>query len=236
MLESTRELPLYLQLSSVIRKGIENGEYKSGEKIPTEAELGRLHNVSRITVRNALDALTKEGILTRKRGKGTFVADNKIVRDISGIQSFTRMCRRAGFKPGAKVIKCILEPATKDDIKTFNLNEGDNVMAIERIRSADNIPVSFEVSRFPGEFSFLLHEDLNNSSMFQILEEKYKIRLSSTNKFIELCYATKEMAVYLNLKESYPLILISALSSDENGRPLHLSSQYIVGDKIKLTV
>jgi GntR family transcriptional regulator len=236
MVSSAREIPLYIQLSGIIRKDIDKGKYKSGERIPTEAELIKRYNVSRITVRNALDDLARDGILIRKRGKGTFVADSKLIRDISGIQSFTQTCIKAGIVPGAKVIKCLLENACKEDIASFNLSEGAKVMAVERIRSADKIPVSFEVSRFPEEFSFLLHENLNDSSMFKILEDKYNIKLSSTNKFIELAYATRELAVYLNLKENHPLILISALSYNENGRALHRSMQYIVGDKIKLTV
>ncbi len=106
----------------------------------------------------------------------------------------------------------------------------------ERIRFADDVPVSFEISRFPERFSFLLQEDLNDSSMFGIISGKYGISFGESRKTIELTYATHEISVYLRLPEAYPLLLITSVSCDTSNIPAHRSFQYIVGDKFKLIV
>ncbi|MGM0904808.1 MAG: GntR family transcriptional regulator [Bacillota bacterium] len=229
-------LPLYKQLTDILRKDIEDGKFKKGEKIPTEIELSKLYNVSRITVRNALEELAKENLLIRKQGKGTFVNTEKLSRGINGLQSFSDMCREIGSKPGAKVIKCIIEDANDKDIEVLELEPGSKIIVIERIRYADNLPVALEISRLPERFTFLLEEDLNDTSMFSILDEKYGIVLTNPRKTIELVFATYEMSRYLNISQGHPLLSISSVSSDKEGVPSHRSMQFIVADKFKFIV
>jgi len=229
-------LPLYKQLTDILRRDIEGGKFKKGEKIPTEIELSKLYNVSRITVRNALEELAKENLLIRKQGKGTFVNTEKLSRGINGLQSFSDMCREIGSKPGAKVIKCIIEDANDKDIEVLELEPGSKIIVIERIRYADDLPVALEVSRLPERFTFLLEEDLNDTSMFSILDEKYGIVLVNPRKTIELVFATYEMSRYLNISQGHPLLSISSVSSDKEGVPSHRSMQFIVADKFKFIV
>ena len=229
-------LPLYKQLTDIFRKDIEDGKFKKGEKIPTEVELGKIYKVSRVTVRNALEELSKENLLIRKQGKGTFVNTEKLSRGIHGLQSFSDMCRESGCKPGAKVIKCIIEDANHKDIEVLQLEPGSKIIVIERIRYADDVPVALEVSRLPERFTFLLNEDLNDTSMFSILSDKYGIVFMETRKTIELVFATYEMSRYLNLSQGHPLLSISAVSNDKEGVPSHRSMQFIVGDKFKFII
>ncbi len=229
-------LPLYKQLTDILRRDIEAGKFKKGEKIPTEIELSKLYNVSRITVRNALEELAKENLLIRKQGKGTFVNTEKLSRGINGLQSFSDMCREIGSKPGAKVIKCIIEDANDKDVEVLELEPGAKIIVIERIRYADDLPVALEISRLPERFTFLLEEDLNDTSMFSILEEKYGIVLMNPRKTIELVFSTYEMSRYLNLSQGHPLLSISSVSSDKEGIPSHRSMQFIVADKFKFIV
>lgn len=229
-------LPLYKQLIDLLRMDIEEGKFKKGEKIPTETELSKLYNVSRITVRNALEELAKENLLIRKQGKGTFVNTEKLSRGIQGLQSFSDMCHEIGRKPGAKVIKCIIEDANDRDIEILELEPNSKIIVIERIRYADNVPVALEISRLPERFTFLLEEDLNDTSMFSILSEKYDVFFMNTRKTIELVYATYEMSRYLNISQGHPLLSISAVSNDKEGVPSHRSMQFIVADKFKFVV
>lgn len=235
-LDAKDAVPLYQQLTNIIIADISNGIYKSGDKIPTEQELGEKYNVSRVTVRSALAELSERNILVRRRGKGTYINGDKINKSIVGVRSFSDLCREIGCKPGAKVLKCIIEKATPEDIAALQLEENANILVTERIRFADDVPVSFEVSRFPERFSFLLHEDLNDSSMFEIIREKHGITFGASSKMVELTYATYEIAVYLQLPKEYPLLLITSVSCDNDNAPAHRSFQYIVGDKFKLIV
>lgn len=229
----TTNFPLYTQVANKLRFDIENGKYIKGEKIPTENELCQIYNVSRITIRNALEELEKEHLLLRKQGKGTFVAREKFRRDISRGSSFTQICLENGQIPGAKVIKSLIEDANEADIAELKLDSASKVIVIERIRYADNIPVALEISRFPERFSFLLDEDFNNKSLISLLLEKYKISFTCCTKVIELIYANYEMARYLSLTDCYPLISLTSLSCDSDGNPAHRSLQYVVGDKFK---
>lgn len=235
-LDKKDALPLYKQLTDLIRGDIEVGKFKKGQKIPTEVELSKLYNVSRITVRNALEELAKENLLIRKQGKGTFVNTEKLSRGISGSKSFSDMCRESGCKPGAKVIKCVIEDANDKDTEVLHLEPNSKIIVIERIRYADGVPVAFEISRLPERFTFLLDEDLNDTSMFSILAEKYGIVFTNPRKEIELTYATYEMSRYLSISLSHPLLLITGLSYDSKGIPTHRSMQFIVADKFKFVV
>jgi len=231
--------PLYLQLKSILKNEITSGVYKSGERIPTEAELCKKYNVSRNTVRNAINELVKENLLVRKQGKGTFVTQKKVNRELIRTpiaKGFTQICREMGCQAGAKVIKSVFEDATTEDMEVFNLKPGDKVIVIERIRYVDGVPVSLDISRFPERFEFLLNEDLNDCSMFEILEKKYGIVFSTEYRELELTFATYEQSRYLQLSKGYPLLRLYIIHKDTNNVFSHRSIQYIVGDKFKMII
>ena len=116
MLTSGTGEPLYLQLKNQLLDDISAGVYTKGQRIPTENELAQTFSVSRITVRKALKELEQEGLLVRRQGKGTFVADPSLRRDILHNSSFTEICRSAGLTPGARTIKSVIEDATSSDV------------------------------------------------------------------------------------------------------------------------
>lgn len=237
MLTSGTGEPLYLQLKNQLLDDISAGVYTKGQRIPTENELAQTFSVSRITVRKALKELEQEGLLVRRQGKGTFVADHSLRRDILHNSSFTEICRSAGLTPGARTIKSVIEDATPSDVAELGIAPDSKVIALERIRYADGIPVAIEFSRLPERFSFLIEEDLNDASLIQVLADKYNIRFTSTGpKTLKLVYATYEQAKYLSLSKGYPLISIACVSFDASGTPCHRSLQLIVGDKFELYV
>ncbi|WHH60110.1 GntR family transcriptional regulator [Petroclostridium sp. X23] len=235
-LDTANSRPLYKQLKDILAKAIENGVFKAGERIPTELHLSKTYNVSRITVRNALEELTRDNYLVRKQGKGTFVSTEKLQRSVNGMRSFTEMCRDWNCKPGAKVIKSVIEDANDIDTAELDLELGAKIIVIERIRYADSIPVSLDSHRFPEQFSYLLHEDLNNCSLFELLRNKYNVIFDRSDKTIEIVFASYELAKYLNVSKGYPLLCISSIPRDINGAKTHRSKQFIVGDKFKLIV
>ena len=237
MLTNGTAEPLYLQLKNQLLENISAGVYAKGQKIPTENELAQNFSVSRITVRKALKELEQEGLLVRHQGKGTFVTDHSLRRDISHNSSFSDICQATGLTPGARTIKSVIEDATDSDIKELGISPDSKVIVLERIRYADSNPVAIEFSRFPESFSFLIEEDLNNASLIELLSEKYDIHFTSTStKTLKLVYATYEQAKYLSLPKGYPLISIACVSYDANRKPCHRSLQLIVGDKFELYV
>ena len=236
MLNENDASPLYQQLTVQLRADIQNGKYRSGEKIPTELALSKIYTVSRATVRSALDQLAQEKLVTRKQGKGTFVATQKFNRNIAINTSFSEVCAANGKEPGARVLKCMIEPANAEDIRDLKLKEGDSVIVLERIRYASGVPVSVESSRMPEQFSFLLQENMNDASLIKVLQEKYSVVFYPGSTEIELAFATHEIAKYLGIRQGYPLISIASVSCDSTGRPIHRSQQLVVGDKFKFYI
>ncbi|EIK1222012.1 GntR family transcriptional regulator [Salmonella enterica] len=228
--DSKSAKPLYKQLEAALKEAIARGEYKPGQQIPTENELSVRWQVSRVTVRKALDALTRENLLTRVSGKGTFVSGEKFQRSMTGIMSFQ------GRRPGSRTIKSVFESVDDETKALLNMNDGEKAVVIERIRYADDVAVSLETVHLPPRFAFLLDEDLNNHSLYECLREKYHLWFTHSRKMIELVYASFEVAHYLGVNEGYPLILIKSEMIDNKGELSCVSQQLIVGDKIRFTV
>lgn len=235
-LDNESSVPLYKQLKDIIKRDIANGTYKRGQKIPPEIELQKIYNISRITIRKALQELTDERILERRRGKGTFVVDVKLERSITKLMSFTETCEAQGLTPGGRIIKSVIEEPTEMDQRELKISEGDKIVAIDRVRYADSVPVSVEVNHFTDKYSFLLGEDLNNCSLFKLLETKYQITFQNSIKELELTFADYEMSHYLSIPVKSPLLLISSVIRDQGGEPAFYCQQYIVGTKFKFLV
>ncbi|EGN2316512.1 GntR family transcriptional regulator [Salmonella enterica] len=234
--DSKSAKPLYRQLESSLKEAILRGEYQPGQQIPTEHELSARWEVSRVTVRKALDALTRENLLTRVSGKGTFVSGEKFQRSMTGITSFSELCQSQGRQPGSRTIKSVFESVDDETRMLLGMTDEEKAVVIERIRFADNIPVSLETVQMPPRFAFLLQEDLNNQSLYECLREKHDLWFTHSHKMIELVYASFEIAHYLGVTERYPLILIKSEMIDNKGELSCFSRQLIVGDKIRFTV
>jgi GntR family transcriptional regulator len=146
--------------------------YPPGARLPTEGELCSEFDVSRVTVRKALDELGDKGYLVRKPGKGTFVVEKKIQRTLSGVIGFTEMCRMMGYKPGAKTVKIALEQPTEEQTKLLHLKDDEQMLVVDRIRTADDKPVLIESNQFSEQFAFLFDKDLTDTSMYQIIKTR----------------------------------------------------------------
>ena len=185
-------------------------------------------------MRGALQQLEKENLLLRQHGKGTFVSKKKYNHHIVPARSFTDMCREIGCKPDAKVIKSVIKDPSEADVVFLDLRPEAKIIAIERIRYTDGVPVELEISHFPESFSFLLDEDLNHCSMLELLREKYGIWFTKSRISLEVTFASYEMSHYLSVQKDYPLLLINSELSDQNGLPSCRCVQYVVGDKFKM--
>lgn len=227
--------PLYQQLLEDLKRTIENGEYKPGEKIPSEPELSECYSVSRITVRRAVDELCDEGYLIKKQGKGTFVGQPKIRRKMEAedAQSFTDVCQNNGMKHTVRVTNIQHIPATHNDIRILGLAPGAMMLYIQRVHSADGDPIMVENNYYPLErFAFLENEDLESGSLFHLLSDKYGINPFGTSSTrIEVVRASVKNADLLNVKMGEPLLYVDACFKDRDNANLFLGKQYIIGNR-----
>lgn len=151
---------LYAQLYSTLLAQIRAGEYRSGERLPTEAELGEIYGVSRMTVRRALDELRRGGFVERKPALGTFVAEPSLAAQISGVHSLTDEIVQLGMTPGSVLLR--QEMVAVGDVagQQLQLAADETVLRLERVRTADGRPFYVAQSYLNTvEFPVLVDED-----------------------------------------------------------------------------
>ena len=235
-INKSSSIPLYQQLYEKLRDEINEGRYPAGSRLPTAAELSEAYQVSRVTVRKAMEQLEKEDFLVRKVGKGTFVREHKFSRQLSSVMSFSEMCRSLGFTPGAKTIKTAFETPSAKDIDRLGLSDQAEILVIDRIRYADTMPVVLETAKFTEDFFFLFDEDLNNRSLYEIIRQRKGIEFNNSVKRLEVIFANYQEARYLGLSVGYPLLKISSVVTDSTGSFRYISIQRCVADKFEIVI
>lgn len=214
--------PLYQQVMDDLRNGIEVARFAPGSKIPSESELSELYGVSRITIRRAIEELAKEGYLTKKQGKGTYVNPPKLTRKIrhpGTLVSFTETCERAGKRPGATVISCASEEAPASTAALLELPEGSPILRLIRVRTVDGEPAATENAVFPyAAYSFLQNAELNDTSLFSVIERETNLVPHRRRKrTIEVIRANPYLAELLRVGAGEPLFREHTVFLDEKG-------------------
>lgn len=165
-------IPLYQQLADKIKDQIAAGELKENEQLMTEMELSKAYNISRITVRKALELLVDEEILTKRQGIGAFVTGKKLLRSMNTMMGFTQTCEMNGQKATSRLLFAGLSEARPRDIRLFGIKEGDSVISVRRLRFCDDVPVMIEEVRLRRTFAYLLSEDLSASLPYNLGEKR----------------------------------------------------------------
>lgn len=230
-------IPLYQQLSDEIKEQIILGKLKAGDRLMTEAELSQQYEVSRITVRKAIELLVDEGYVMRKQGIGTFIAEKKLRRVVDSdnlVRSFSETSRMSGQEPSSELLSMEwILPETSIQ-HHLHVNEGEKVLKIVRLRKIDGIPVMVETNYYPQKMDFLLQSNLTGST-YEVFREHGLIP-SHAIRSIQICYATAEEAHLLGVEENQPLLLQSEETTDQNHEPIHYSKVVVNSQRYRLTV
>jgi GntR family transcriptional regulator len=228
-------LPYYQQLYAILRDQIVSGDWKPGDMLPSEKELIEQYEISRITVRQALEKLVEEGLIYRRRGLGTFVAVPGIEQSLNRIVSFTEDMRRRGLHPGTQVLSAKAVPATVDIAEKLQASPGEELARFERLRLADGEPLSIEISHLvlrlcPG----ILEHDYAQRPLREELEQRHGIYLVRAQQTIRAVAAGKEIAVQLSVPNNAPLFYIERVSFTEQETPVEFLQLYHRGDRYAL--
>ncbi|MDD3402121.1 MAG: GntR family transcriptional regulator [Hespellia sp.] len=201
------KVPKYYHVKQEIIKKIDDNTYQEGDTIPSERELMVLFDVSRITIRKAIDDLVKEGYLYRVHGKGTFVRGEGKQNDLVSITSCTQDIEKLGYTPGRKVMKKCVIPADAKRKSFLNLNDHEDVFCLSRIYYADDEPINYTTTYLPYKyFPDIDLYDFAQVSLYKILEDKYDVRITKATRTIEAISAHGEIAEYLDVEEEVPLL------------------------------
>ncbi len=233
-IERNSAVPLYLQIAEELKAKINSGELKPNSRIPTELELSDSYQVSRITIRKAMELLVDEEILVRKQKIGTFVSNKKMSRNVNSFMGFTKSCELNGDKASSKFLSAELVEAMPSDMKYLNLKEDDKVIRIRRVRYCNDKPVILEENHFPKSFAYLLAEDLTGS-LHELLTA-HGVVPHHGQKVIGVCYATQEEAKHLEVEENEAMIISKDLAYEEDGTPIYYGKEIINADRFEFKI
>lgn len=214
-------IPLHHQLSEIIRKRTLKGELIDEDgKLPTEMEIAKQFEVSRITVRTALKTLMNEGMLSRKRGRGTFLKTNSAENWVGKLMGFSETIKAAGFIPGAKVVRSGLTHSLPENVRENLATE--KAWELKRIRFADGEPIAVEQSFFPQHIGeeFDKHGDLDHLITYQFIEQELKIIVHSGKQLISAINAGIEESKTLNIDQGDALLYLERLAVSFDDEPI----------------
>lgn len=232
MVDNAYLLPMYEQVKEMLLEKIKSGEIPSGSKLPSERELSQQYNISRMTARSALTALVNEGWAFRQQGKGTFVANPKIERDLMKLMGFSQMLKEKGLVPTNTVINSRVIEADKFIAKKLNLSIGENVYQIVRLRCGNNVPIALEYSYLPVKlFPNLLNYDFHNELLYRLIEEHYNIKMKFAKQYVSIAKADESEAGILEIAPGEPILILESITYDSNDRPVEATRSLTRGDR-----
>ncbi|HLI70725.1 MAG TPA: GntR family transcriptional regulator [Ktedonobacteraceae bacterium] len=225
-------LPRYYQLKEIMREKIRVGEWKPGDLIPSERELGEQYGISRMTARQAITELVNEGLFYREQGKGTFVSRHKITQQLINLTGFTEDMKARGQRAGSRVISAEMIPADEVLAEHLRIKPGQMVFRLQRLRLADDEPLALEISNlsFIG-CERLLEEDLERNSLYRLLEEEYGQMLMEAEQELEAGLMGPEEAELLQVPTGSAALFIRRTTYTERDHPIEYAKSVYCGNK-----
>ena len=230
-------VPLHHQVYLDLRRGLDDGVYAAGDRMPPERELAQHYGCSLITVRRALSELVHEGRIERVRGRGTTVLRPRIERDFAEALSFTAEMERRGFDPETRRVAARPQSAGEAVATALGLEPGSPTIYIERLRLASGEPLLLEQVHLPAErFPGLLTADLEHESLYDLLDRRYGTRIVRAREALEPVLLRTREARLLGQAPRSPALLIEGIASTADDQPIEFSRTFVRGDRTRYYV
>ncbi|WP_010276735.1 UTRA domain-containing protein [Paenibacillus senegalensis] len=236
-LNNSSQEPLYLQLKHVLKEEINRGNYAPGEQLPPESELCEIYGVSRGTARKAIMDLVEEGILSRQQGKGTFVREAMIQRELFSIGGYSDTTATSAEGMQSLIISCSVTLSDDYLAAFFEEEPGERALELKRLHHIKDEPLILEtahysLNRFPDLERFIME----NPSTYSTLKTRYNVEITYSVKTLELVHATEEEARLLKCDPGAGLYRIERKSYDNHDHPIHISSSLYKTNRVKFTI
>lgn len=228
--------PLYAQLEAILRKQIESGEYEKGELLPAEKLLMEQYQVSRVTVRQAMAALTQDGYIKSSRGIGTEVIYEKIDEHMKSVISFTdemkqhnitmqtSYCSMKKIKPSERVAMALGIPLT------------DSCYCLTRVRCVDERPLVYTITYLKDIVNLPMDSVHYMESLYKYLKEVHGIRIEKGRDTLEAALPTKEIQKFLEIDQQMPVFKRTRQTFLPGNEVFEYSICYYPGNRYKYTV
>jgi len=231
-------IPYYIQLMDILKDQVQKKAWLPGDQIPGEQDLCEMYGISRTVVRQALRELELEGVIRRRKGKGTFIQDTKISEGlIQKLTGFYQDMIERGLKPVTKVLNQNVVPASEKVAGYLNIPVGEMVVDIQRLRFIDDEPIQLVSTYIPYDICpSLATVDLSNRSLYEYLEKEGGIFLVKGRRFIEAVLANEMEASLLGIERGAPLLMLDSVSFSEEDRPIEYYHALHRGDRSRFEV
>jgi GntR family transcriptional regulator len=214
-LDSSSYTPLYIQIAHILRQSIENGQFRKGEKLPSENELVQRFGISRITATAALDELVKAHLAYRERGRGTFVAQ-PFLSNFSFFSSFTEDMRERGLDPSSHLVSLLLARPDLETLEKLHMSDTADFYCLKRVRLANNEPVVYQSAYLPVEiYPELQNIDFEKQYLYDVMRKTFGFKPTWGEAIVEASAASSEEAGFLDIKNGAPVLTIWHLSLDD---------------------
>jgi GntR family transcriptional regulator len=227
-------IPLHHQVFRDLKAALDGNEWAPGDRMPSERELAERYGCSVITVRHALGELVREGRIERTRGRGTFVLQPRIDRNIAGSMSFAEEMQRRGLDSATRVVTARIEAAGAAVASTLGLAADAPVVYLERVRLGGGEPLILEQARLPSErFPGLLAFDLEHRSLYDILDERYGTRIVRAREMVEPVVLHRREASLLEVPTRSLALQIDGVAHAADGSPVEVARSFVRGDRTR---
>ncbi|MBB5172013.1 GntR family transcriptional regulator [Texcoconibacillus texcoconensis] len=231
----TDQRPLYLQVIDKMKQDIEEGIYEAGERLPSEFVLSKRLGVSRATLREALRMLEDESVIIRRHGVGTFINTKPLFNaGIEQLFSVTDMIEQGNKEAGTMILSSDIQEASLKDHHLFNDDQFDDIIHIERVRTADGEPVVYCLDKMPRNYLKDL-KSFEEESIFTQLEQA-GITIAYAHTQIEPLGYHERISDILQCEPETSLLILKQMHYDERERPILYSKNYFRADKFKFNV
>lgn len=235
MLDKDSPIPLYYQLVETLRERIRSGELKPGAQLPPERDLSEHYGISRMTVRQALQYLIREEALIAKQGLGTYVAEPKLTYDPLHVLGFTADMMRRGADATSRVIEQALVEPPASIAAQLNMRPKERATRIVRLRLSDSVPMLLETVYVPAKrFVGLDRANLAKQSLYQLMRDRYGVRLSGSRHTIEAVQANDYESELFGMQTCMPMILLQGVTYDSNDQPVECFKAVYRGDRFQI--
>jgi GntR family transcriptional regulator len=229
--------PIYLQIAEGIGELLRTGTLPPGYVLPPERVLCEQFGISRMTLRQAMGLLDREGLIESRRGRGTVVTPTRLRKQQQELKSFSEEIRDRGGRPESRLISLELATPGESVRNFFELREQQKVYEIQRLRLKDGEPLALELVRIPERLCPGLERfDVAKSSLYQILEESYGLRLENCVEEISAEVPTSKLRTLLALPKNVAVLVLNRKTFAEDGRAVELTRSTYRGDQYSAIV
>jgi DNA-binding GntR family transcriptional regulator len=226
---------LYAQVADLLKQEIAAGPHPASGRLPSEHELMRRFGISRVTVRQAVDLLIKEGLVVRKQGKGTYLGGSTVRHELQELRGFYDVMAAQGLRPETRLLRFELVAPPPDVLARLGSESGE-LMLLQRLYSLEGAPIGLATTWLPAQARRVTWEQAETHPSYSILQQLLGIRIARASIAIRGRLAGRSLARVLKLSSKSAVLVLERTSYDREGRPRELTDFVVNSESYEFTL